>query len=339
MKRLSLCKPSRRGFTLIELLAVIAILSILLAFLLPAVFGARSRAQIVQVKTDIGNISAAINSFKQDFGNDPPSLITLYETKNGWDGGGATALASRAIISRLWPQFDFSAATPRDLDLDGSFSDATVITLSGPECLVFFLAGPTTWIDSNGNNKYDSSETVMPGSGFSRNPANPFAPLPSTGNANRQTFLAIESNRLIPAQYNTASTPIPVTYTYADPITSTLVPYLYASSNDGQGYNEDSAQLALDWNTVNAKDLRGSLSSTYTPAYYRQGTTTTAPFWNKTGYQIISAGLDRRFGGPTTGAAAGTPLGGPYQKGTQLSTSRDCERDNITNFSDGVLNP
>lgn len=311
----SLGPSVRRGFTLVELLAVITILSILLAFLLPAVINSRRAGQIVQVKTDIGTLAGAIASFKQDFGMEPPSTITLYESLAGWNGAGA--VASRATISRLWPQFDFSVL--RDYNNDGDNNDS--LTLSGAECLVFFLGGV---LDSSGQP-----------AGFSRNPANPFDATPGT---NRQTFLTFTSDRLIPAQTAGGTT---ITYTYADPITGTRVPYLYASSNDGQGYNESSS----DFSSANVKDLRGPVSTVYTPYYYRQQDSSgappyTTPYWNKTGYQIISAGLDRRFGGPlSTTPTPPFQLGGAYQKGSLLPVTRDCERDNITNFSDGVLAP
>lgn len=289
----------RQGFTLIELLAVITILSILIAFLLPAIFGVNKGARIQQVKGEFVALDTAIKSFKQEFGIEPPSNITLCEVPANW----STYPLSQAVIGRMWPQFDFTLA--RDLNGDGDATDAP-ISLNGSECLVLFLGG----VFVNGEP-----------TGFSRIPANPW----TTGGTNRLgPFFEFKKDRLM-----TGSNGVPM---YADPITGTQSPFLYATSNEGQGYNEAAAlpRTALDFpaNTL-----------TY---YYRQGTETTDPsvsaftsaFWNKNGYQIISAGFDRKFG-----------VGGPYQKGNlpiftgTTPAARDFERDNITNFSDGLLIP
>jgi prepilin-type N-terminal cleavage/methylation domain-containing protein len=319
MKRSPVSIPSanvRRGFTLVELLAVITILSILIALLLPAIFGARRNALIVQVTSDITTLDNAIKAFKNEFGMEPPSQITLFETANQWSP------ASQAVIGRLWPQFDFTLN--RDFNLDGNISGS--VTLYGAECLVFFLGGATTYVDANSNGVYDSSETVITVNGFSKNPADPFAPIAAgvtaTGNRLGPFYQFNDQNRLISAQTN--SNGISFTFSYGDPISGRQVPYLYLSSYDGQGYN--------------ANDL-GTLPDNLTNGYYLNGTSASSPAWNPTGYQIISAGFDRRYGGPATLGAGPYPFAGPWQKGFQFPANRDAERDNITNFSNGLLSP
>lgn len=294
----------RRGFTLVELLAVIAILSILMALIIPAVMNGRRSARVAQVVTEVGTLTSAINNFKQDFGIEPPSQITLYETGGGW------STASMALIGRMWPQFDFSLS--HDFNLDGDSSDT--FTLYGSECLVFFLGGVTTWTDADSDGNYDSGETVITTNGFSRNPANPFAPLAASGATNRQGphFQFTDLNRLVPAQTNSSG--VAFTFGYSDPLTGSPSAYLYVSSYEGQGY-------------VTA-DLGGALGDAY-----RNGTTTTSPYYNPNGFQIISAGFDRLY---RTGTSGG---GGPYQKGKDMGIARDAERDNITNFSGGMLAP
>lgn len=296
----------RPGFTLVELLAVIAILSILIALLVPAIMNSRRTARVVQVTSEISALSSAIQNFKQDFGIEPPSSIILCEVGDVGSTSSWNA-ASKALIGRMWPQFDFTLN--RDFDLDGA-TTTTAVTLTGRECLVFFLGGPTTWIDADSDGTFDSGETVVNTNGFSRNPANPFGPLAASGATNRQGphFQFTNQNRLVPIQTNSNS--IAFTFGYSDPITSTPAPYLYVSSNDGQGYNPT--------------DLAGS---TMTDAY-RNGTSATSPYYNPNGYQIIAAGFDGRYG-----------TGGPYQKGTDMGVARDAERDNITNFSSGMLAP
>lgn len=292
--------PARRGFTLIEMLAVIAILSVLMAFLLPAIMNTRRGPLILQVKTDITAIDGAIKSFKQDFGIEPPSSITLYEVAADWNGTSAVTLASRATISRLWPEFDYSIA--RDINDDGDQTDT--FTLTGAECLVFFLGGVSNWTDTNANSTRDPGTDAWVPGGFSRNPANPFD---HTGSNRLGPYIQFTSNRLIASSTNQYF------FTYSDPVTGTAVAYLYISSNEGQGYNT------------------ADLGSSGMTDGYRNGATVTSPYWNPNGYQIISAGFDRKYG-----------TGGPYvkdQKVYAMPVARDAERDNITNFSDGLLVP
>ncbi|MFO0919075.1 MAG: hypothetical protein U0872_12270 [Planctomycetaceae bacterium] len=272
----------------------------------------------MQTKTEMGGLASSIASFKQKFGSEPPSNITLSET--GTWTGSSDLVASLIKLRTIWPQFN--SALTYDFNLDGDAND--VISLSGPECLVFFLGGPTTFVDADSDRLYDSNENVVQVNGFSKNAADPFGPMAS-GTATREGpfYTSFTLDRLISNPSNT------YIYSFADPFPGTQKPYLYASSNDGQGYREDASGNALDFGTAPA-------AMTY---YYRQGAETsaapfTSPFWNKNSFQIISAGADRKYG-----------IGGPYQKGElaipsgQSATYRDDERDNITNFSDGVLVP
>src|SRR5690606_2317563 len=100
----------RGGFTLIELLVVVVIIAILAAFVVPAVMRAIRNVRVVEVVTDIKNLEAGIAAFKLKYGSDPPSSITLYRDRAGWDGDPA----SKAKIRRLWPQFNFDIS--RDFD-------------------------------------------------------------------------------------------------------------------------------------------------------------------------------------------------------------------------------
>lgn len=309
----SAARARRRGFTLIELLAVITILSILIALLLPAIFGANRAARVQQVKTDITALDTAIKNFKQEFGVEPPSNITLCEVPTDW----AANPASQAIIARMWPQFDFTLA--RDLNGNGNSTDPP-LTLNGSECLVLFLGG----VFVNGEP-----------TGFSRIPANPW----QTGGTNRLgPFYEFKKDRILPPSASLN----PNFYVYADPITGTQLPYLYASSNDGQGYNVASSPIngAADFpnGTLQYYYYQGANTSFDPTTTAFSSSTPPGPFspWNKNGYQIISAGFDRKFG-----------VGGLYQKGSlSVPTSgsisraaREFENDNITNFSDGLLVP
>lgn len=112
------------------------LLGLILWLRLPALgpfpFGRRraySRDQ--EVVAEIERLSSAINAFAAQYGTIPPSGIILYENSEGW----YLDPQNRAAIRRLWPQFDFKL--DRDFNNDGDMQD--VHTLTGAECLVFFL--------------------------------------------------------------------------------------------------------------------------------------------------------------------------------------------------------
>jgi general secretion pathway protein G len=319
--------PPRAGFTLLELLAVVAVIAILLALLLPAIMGAGNKARIVQTKVEIGGLAKSIADFKVKYGLEPPSFIRLYETGSDWTSVDpnptqqAIKVSSRTTISRLWPQFDFSL----NRDINDDSNTTGTFDLHGSECLVFFLGGVVKWNDTYPlnmpNGTRDPEDQYIP-MGFSRNPANPF----DNSGTNRDRFYEFSIyDRLVRSSSNANF------FGYSDPIPGTPVPYLYINSNEGQGYNVSDFGGTLDHPPGLAAN-----------SVYLNGATTSSPAWNPNGFQIISAGLDRKYGGGP-GAASPT-FAGPYQKGdlpiiSGNATDRDFERDNITNFSDGVLVP
>ena len=72
--------PRRRtGFTLVELLVVIVIVGILIALLVPAIAAAVRRVKEARVTAELGNIANAMQAFKDQYGDYPPSRIMLSE--------------------------------------------------------------------------------------------------------------------------------------------------------------------------------------------------------------------------------------------------------------------
>ncbi len=296
----------RSGFTLIELMVVIVIISILMALILPAIGGAIKNTRIAGVVNEINQLDSAIARFKADHGIEPPSSIVLCEKSTDWTSNTST-INSAALIRQIWPSYDFG-----NHDINGNGTTTDIITLSVGECLVFFLGGV------NGNDTPGTSAQnniagqIGPCTGFSKNPASPF----DRGGSSREAPLF----EFVPSRFtdiNKNGFP-----EYKDNLPSQTNPYLYYSGYDGQGY-----ATATEFGG-------GALTSPYL-----QGSTLTSQPWKPNGHQIISPGYDRAygFGGPylpkTTDPLPAASSGSPTIK------ERQPELDNITNFSNGQLQP
>ncbi len=316
----------RHGFTLIEIMVVIVILAILIGLLMPALSGARTRVRQAQVRAEISQLENGIGNFKNRFGIEPPSRIMLWENPAAWNtartAGGQIqndAIESLAILRQLWPSFDPTIA--HDFDGNNSTNDGPFLLIAG-ECMVFFLGGMPNGSMSGGVKQFSPS-------GFSKNPANPFA----TGGTREGPFFEFKSDRFT----DLATQGFPE---YKDPFPGQTAPYLYFSSYDGSGYREPMIGVVPEYgNTLGAW------------LAYRQGSTVGAAPFKPKSYQIISPGQDHQYGpgGPYV-AGASDPL--PAWSSSSFSnwntnanaqsfsrSDRDVERDNITNFSNGLLVP
>ena len=91
-------KNKKSAFTLVEMLAVIAIIAILVAILIPALTMVRNMAKETKQKVQLTTIEMALTAFKDDYGDYPPSERTpdqlngdylgaqkLAEAIFGWD--------------------------------------------------------------------------------------------------------------------------------------------------------------------------------------------------------------------------------------------------------------
>ncbi len=65
------CAPAALGFTLVELLTVIAIVGILMSLLLPALVGAKGRAQALRSISNARQLGFGMNLYAQDFSQLP----------------------------------------------------------------------------------------------------------------------------------------------------------------------------------------------------------------------------------------------------------------------------
>ncbi len=294
--RMKVSPPSANAaFTIVELLVVMAIIGLLVALLFPALSGARIRVLEARVQAEMKDLDGALARFKGLYGVYPPSSITLYETSMGDPSWAAHGMAGSATdVERIRSRELIKNIWP-SFDFDTPInlnrdSDTTdgPVTLVGAECLVFFLGGLP-----------EPSMTVPNPNAlnsFSTDKAHPF----NAGGSREQLLFEFQSIRLIDSNSNGFRE-------YVDTIGGTTSdPYVYASGYEGTKYNDaDVAPLT---------------------AVYLQADGTTP--YNKTTYQLISPGMNRKLGD-----------GGTYDPGDPSTLAGENDRDNLTNFQTGRLAP
>lgn len=289
-------KPApRHGFSLIELLIVIVIIGILMALILPTLAGVRNRAAIVEQSAEFSKIDTAITQFASDMGIEPWSEIVLTENAatTPWNPTAQTR------IRRIWPTFSFSGSNDFNgdgVDTGDSGADAT-LTLTGSECLVFFLGGMVVR-DHDGNATIDATEAAAGPSlnGFSKNPLNPFS---RTGSNRQGPWFNFDPGRLKDSDGDGMPEYYPTLGDGNQPIH-------FASANNGQGYDSGvSIYVQADGRTP----------------------------WNKDSHQLIAAGFDGELGFvpyPNPGPGVRPTYANP-----ESLTGRPLEGDNVTNFRQG----
>jgi prepilin-type N-terminal cleavage/methylation domain-containing protein len=350
--------PSRAGFTLVEVLVAILIVALLVALLLPAIRGAFRRAQEAQVAAELNNLATALASFKNTYGDYPPSRIYLCEAGYNNSGLSAAALSgpagplstsgndtdislaqliqrSKIYLRRIWPRVDFDNGTNGTLTAGFDFNgDGTIggnWNLTGSECLAFFLGGLP--VQNNGSFSM---------SGFSKLPTDPFLMLnPAVVTSTNRSVPNYEfvSGRLVDLDGDGFPS-------YLDPLDQTQNQRAYAyfvsygtnsyDPNDDNGNGrefafedeDDGTTIVERGYTVGFPNSAGANSViSAAPNPYVTGTpiTTGGMTWiNPNGFQLFSCGQDRLWG-----------LGGTYVQNSLGSTGKLP----IVASDPGLINP
>ncbi len=90
-------KRKKLAFTLVELLAVLAIITILVALLIPALTAVRNMAKETQQKGQFATIEMGLTAFKNDYGDYPPSDWQRIAGITRTDYSGAQMLAEALV--------------------------------------------------------------------------------------------------------------------------------------------------------------------------------------------------------------------------------------------------
>jgi len=314
MRNLATPSPRRTGFTLIELLVAIAIIGILIGLLVPVVMVGNGTCPALTTTNELSNLDTAIQLFKTTYGVDYlPSQIKLCEQCSGYDLTQPLDKASVDFLTRVWPNLlrpDVSGNVPwmsSGIDWNANGAIDPPMILEGHQCLVFFLGGA------------QQRAPVFACLGFSSDPLDPIKLSQSQGR--KGPFFEFPTARLGICPGNAAGAnglylSFFNSYTQNSPPQFTGnpgdKPYAYFS-NYGQrnGFNDP----------VNKKFPNADCASLGVNPYYQGGVKGPQYLGGNT-HQIISAGMDRKFG-----------PGGLWDK----TKTPPLALDDQTNFSGGAL--
>ncbi len=285
----------RRGFTLIELLVVIAIIGVLVSLTTAAVVKLLGKGPELVDRTDVSELTDALQKFnaKQKFY--PPSRIFLanklgiYQAKIG--AGDPTGFYSDSLkwLNRMFPRLNWAPPNATPLDWSGGLNkallDNTGVILEGDQCLVFFLGGMPQ----------AGSGATMGTQGFSTNPQ-----YPTLVSGERFQYYNFKTNRLVvlPGRNNRFPS-------YQNAHENTVYAY-FSSYNRQNGYNPYG--LPTTPGAVSDCDKVGTLYGVaglwpYAETWQTAAGAPPTRYVSPQGFQLISAGPDGKFGPGTTGTA------------------------------------
>jgi prepilin-type N-terminal cleavage/methylation domain-containing protein len=304
--------PARKAFTLVEMLVVITIIGILAALGTPAVFKALEASKKARIKAEITNLESALQQFKTQYGDFPPSDFSGDLTQPDHP--------VRRFMARAYPRIAETDAGCWQLlkNTDGT-------PLSSGQAMCFWLRGffkdPAYPLTSNKGDRtpffdFDASRLYDP---ISDSPYTPGGNIPVYKPQGSKVPYVYFSARSYADHNGTRSFSYPKV-----PGSGTCIPYLWDVNGDG---------------VVDTKDYDANnntkLDDSEIPKLYA----------NPKSFQLIAAGLDNDYGtAPSSSTKTFSKTSGTltlstsktYPVGTGYDAS-GADDDNITNFSERSL--
>ena len=316
-------RPGRSAFTLVEMLVVIAVIGILAAALLPAVFSAIARAKVTSISQELTNLSQAIEVYKTKRGDFPPDFSNLA-----------------AVSNHLLKSYRGNTVSI------GMLQAAPFDKLDPAEALVFWLSrtasDPRNPFNTNGDRityfDFDASRLVdLDGDGWQeylpRNVQN--APYVYFDGRAQQAVDAssqsISTNAYFYAVYPPEWSPLSGEPVGTRPLT------MPRSGNPPAADSASSIGVVRPFRS-NTSITNATTDTTY-PGVVNAAVDQNNTTWIAPGkYQIVSSGMDGRFGVDNMNGAMLVFKKFPamnYYLDSSIDRSEDD--DNITSFSEGKL--
>jgi prepilin-type N-terminal cleavage/methylation domain-containing protein len=133
--RLFAMRARAAGFTLVELLAVLVILAILMAVLVPRIAGFGERAKERTTKAFLMQLSAAVAEYEDRFGDYPPStFLEKWGTPPN-----ATNLGGEALVLSMWSPDWTGTSLPDDRFVNTDKDEAKRSLSKIPKAALFEL--------------------------------------------------------------------------------------------------------------------------------------------------------------------------------------------------------
>jgi prepilin-type N-terminal cleavage/methylation domain-containing protein len=306
----------RAAFTLVELLVVIAIIALLVAIVTAGVFKVFGKRLDVKDSTDIKALEQSIGNFYAKWKVYPPDTIKLCHFLGDYDQTKSPDKESVQILMKIWPKlFSFSESAsspaPKNTPIAWAGYDKSTnpwtpillpkhpitnqncVVLQGDQCLVFFLGGV------GGVHGFNESTTFpidpMDHPKFNKTQANPIRfyeflasgsrLLPRFNNVPNSVYdLFLPDDTIWPVP--TPNHPFP---SFLDNYADDGLPIVYFVGGNKKTYNElfHASGAPIGIPSLNVQPYFKNFDSKGRPQNYHNPST----------FQIITAGLDHKFGG------------------------------------------
>ncbi|OHB71705.1 MAG: hypothetical protein A2V70_08030 [Planctomycetes bacterium RBG_13_63_9] len=324
MDEIAACRRPRRAFTLIEMLVVVVIIGILAGLVTAAAIAARNRAKIAVIQVEVSQLDMAIKEYKNKFGDYPPDFYGVHE-----DYPPAIRDAARtAVLRHLTKAFPRCTISGADVDEKWDTLRTAVMSACGlsidnltpASAMVFWLGG------------LPASGAATKLVGFSANPRNPF----DTSASRLPKLFEFEETRIQGFDASGACVAWP---TFVADGQKTPYVYFRARKTIGDRWEYGVVRGGTNFvpfdcdptdNTNISRPYLESVVGTGDPLQLAANSNTVRRWMNLETFQIISPGLDDRFGCDHVSPFKFAPTGlGFCDEGNDF--------DNITNFSKGTL--